>query len=189
MVYVSSTPGDTFPLDGGNATAGKTVTYRPNGRFTLRCPAGVEPSLTTKATFIWSSGAPHARNTTVIGKLILPERHKTMSDLGGNRCFDISFEGSLLLTNCSQDDDVRYWCHVFPEGDVLRRSYVDVIAKSEYTFSSSLLCCNVMPLWYEWPAYHFKPCSSNVIMRFSFLIFRLQYTYLANKEQVSIELQ
>ena len=121
--------GDEFPLDGGDVEAADVVNFEPNRRFTLRCPTGPNITLTTKSTVFWSSGAPGELTSTVIGIFHLPERRKTKSDLGSNRCFDISYGGSLLLTNCSQDGDVRYWCHVFPYDDVLHRSYVDVVSK------------------------------------------------------------
>ncbi|XP_038062414.1 uncharacterized protein LOC119732897 [Patiria miniata] len=38
-------------------------------------------------------------------------------------------EGALLLHTCFPVDDVRYWCHVFPENKLLMRSYVDVLIK------------------------------------------------------------
>ena len=125
--------GNEFPLDGGVARAGETVILKPNVRLTLECPVGLNNAGVNETTVFWSYGAPDDRqSTTVIGKLILPERRKTTSDLGGNRCFDISSEGSLLLTNCSQNGDVRYWCHVFSEGGVLHRYYVDVAVHGEF---------------------------------------------------------
>ncbi|XP_038061383.1 uncharacterized protein LOC119732077 [Patiria miniata] len=118
--------GDRFPLDGGSAKEGDSVTIKP--RFSLQCPALSDISLTTKATLFWSFGANDTETTTVIGTLNLPDGPKKMYDLGKD-CLDISMEGALLFNNCSQDDDVRYWCHVFPANDNLIRSYVDVLVE------------------------------------------------------------
>ncbi|XP_038054159.1 uncharacterized protein LOC119726504 isoform X2 [Patiria miniata] len=119
--------GDRFPLDDGTATEGDSVTFNPKTRFSLQCPAlSVDISLTRKATLFWSFGATDEESTTVIGTLNLPDGPIKMADLGKN-CLGISMEGALLLNNCSQDGDVRYWCVVFPANDDLIRSYVDVL--------------------------------------------------------------
>ncbi|XP_038061550.1 uncharacterized protein LOC119732196 [Patiria miniata] len=123
--------GDRFPLDGGSAKEGDSVTIKPETRFSLQCPALSDISLTTKATLFWSFGANDAESTTVIGTLNLPDGLKKMYDLGKD-CLGISMEGALLFNNCSQDDDVRYWCHVFPANDNLIRSYVDVLKESKF---------------------------------------------------------
>ncbi|XP_038061289.1 uncharacterized protein LOC119732008 [Patiria miniata] len=122
--------GDRFPLDEANATEGDSVTIKPESRFSLRCPALSDISLTTKSTLFWSFGAPDAESTTVIGTMNLPDGPIKMSDLGDNSCLGISIEGALLLNNCSQDGDVRYWCHVFPANGDLIRSYVGVLMEN-----------------------------------------------------------
>ncbi|XP_038061492.1 uncharacterized protein LOC119732152 [Patiria miniata] len=121
--------GDRFPLDGGSAKEGDSVTIKPETRFSLQCPALSDISLTTKATLFWSFGANDAESATVIGTLNLPDGPQKMYDLGKD-CLGISMEGALLFNNCSQDDDVRYWCHVFPANDNLIRSYVDVLIEN-----------------------------------------------------------
>ncbi|XP_038061528.1 uncharacterized protein LOC119732177 [Patiria miniata] len=120
--------GDRIPLDGGIATEGDSVTIKPETGFSLQCPALSDISLTTKATLFWSFGANDAESTTVIGTLNLPDGTIKMSDLGKD-CLGISMGGALLLNNCSQNDDVRYWCHVFPVNGDLIRSHVDVLLK------------------------------------------------------------
>ncbi|XP_038061316.1 uncharacterized protein LOC119732020 [Patiria miniata] len=116
--------GNQFPLDGGSATADDAVSFEPDRKLSFTCLAKRNISLTTKATLFWSYGALDAHTTTVVGKLDLLGVFMTLSDLGDD-CFQTSTEGSLILNNCSQDDDVRYWCHVFPDGGVVIRSYVD----------------------------------------------------------------
>ena len=123
--------GDQFPLDGGEAIAGEPVTFEPDRKLSLTCLAGHNISLTTKATLFWSYGALNAQTTTVIGKLSYPDSSKVLSDLKDN-CYQMSVEGSLNLNNCSQDDDVRYWCHVFLYEDFVIRSYVDSQLKGTY---------------------------------------------------------
>ncbi|XP_038054137.1 uncharacterized protein LOC119726494 [Patiria miniata] len=118
--------GDRFPLDGGSATEGDSVSFKPETRFSPQCPALSDISLTSRATLFWSFGDPDAESTTVIGTLNLPDGPIKMTDLGKD-CLGISMEGALLLNNCSQDGDVTYWCHVFPANGDLIRSYVDVL--------------------------------------------------------------
>ena len=120
--------GDTFPLDNGEMSRSETRNFEPGQNYTLTCLAEAG------ATVIWSFGPTDAENTTVIGALRLPDQSKKTSDLGGNRCFDITIEGSLLLSGCSQYGDVRYWCHVFPDSGMLYISYVDMIILSKYAF-------------------------------------------------------
>ena len=130
--------GDTFPLDGGSTTEGKPVTFRAGTKFSLRCPAlsGISPG---KGTLIWSYGPVDARSTTVIGTFNLPDGPKTPHRSKDNGCLNISMEGLLLLNNCSQDGDVRYWCHVFSANSNLNRSYILVKGKviSEISNQSS----------------------------------------------------
>ncbi|XP_022083661.1 uncharacterized protein LOC110975455 [Acanthaster planci] len=122
--------GDQFPLDDGEAIRGNTSTFGLNRKLTLTCPATLNISLTTRAIVLWSYGKPHEKTTTVVGKLTLPDGTRNMSDLGDKGCFGITYEGSLVLNKCSQDSDVRYWCHVFPDGDVVVRSYQDLVSKA-----------------------------------------------------------
>ncbi|XP_038061304.1 uncharacterized protein LOC119732015 [Patiria miniata] len=118
--------GNYFLLDGGIAVEGRTCTLQPGKNLTLQCPSASSISMTSKAHLYWSFAAPDARITTVIGTLNLPDGSMEMSDLRDNDCFQITLEGSLLLNNCSQDGDVRFWCHIFPEKAYLLRSFVDV---------------------------------------------------------------
>ncbi|XP_022083760.1 uncharacterized protein LOC110975520 isoform X2 [Acanthaster planci] len=117
--------GDRFPLDGGRATAGEAVYFESDRKLTLTCPADFKISWTTEALIIWSYGKPTEENTAVIGQLSLPDGTKTLSDLKDKGCLGITSEGSLILNNCSQDGDVRYWCHVFQYKEGVIRAYVD----------------------------------------------------------------
>ncbi|XP_022083874.1 uncharacterized protein LOC110975595 [Acanthaster planci] len=128
--------GDSFPLDDMKSIAADQVTFEPGQRFELPCPAKSNLSETTKATLVWSYGTSDKRSSTVIGTRNLPDGSKSMSDLGGKRCFDIASNGSLL-SNCSDEDDVRYWCHVFPHDSLLRRSHVDVSFHTQNTTPNS----------------------------------------------------
>ncbi|XP_022083696.1 uncharacterized protein LOC110975472 [Acanthaster planci] len=128
--------GDQFPLDSGSAIEGDPVTFRPHTRFTLHCPA-LSGIARTKGTLIWSYGSPDAQSTTVIGTFNLLDGSHTMNSLKNHSCLGVSTNRSLLLNNCSQDGDVRYWCHVFPANDNLIRSYV-LIKVSDGEFETSL---------------------------------------------------
>ena len=125
-VYNIANAGDRFPLDGGKVSKTEVIAFETGRSYTLSCPAAFR--ITSDSTLIWSFGAPDTPTTTVLGRLDLPEGSKTMRDFDDSDSFDISSEGSLVLTNYySQDGDVRFWCHVFPEGDEVIRSYVDVV--------------------------------------------------------------
>ncbi|XP_038061256.1 uncharacterized protein LOC119731983 [Patiria miniata] len=122
--------GDRFPLDDGIAVEGDNVTFKPISRFSLQCPAFSDIPLTAKATLFWSFGDPDPEPyTTVIGTLNLPDGPKKIY-YQVEDCLGITMEGALLLNNCFQDGDVRYWCHVFPATDDLIRSYVDVFTEN-----------------------------------------------------------
>ena len=126
--------GDTFPLDDGNVTE---VTLKDETRLSLQCPAlsGIPPK---KATLIWSYGPEDAKSTTVIGIFNLPDGSKTEYSSKRNDCLSISPDGNLLLNNCVQDGDIRYWCHFFhPTGNMVR-SYVLVKGKSQSLNNSTV---------------------------------------------------
>ncbi|XP_038062512.1 uncharacterized protein LOC119733000 [Patiria miniata] len=106
----------------------------------VRVIAFLRYEIGSPVTVFWSFANPdNHTTTTVIGRLNLPGSSNTMSDLIGNACFSISEEGALLLNMCFQEDDVRYWCHVFPEDEILMRSYVDVLIKGCPTFKPWLM--------------------------------------------------
>ena len=121
--------GNTLPLDSGSPIEGESVTFRPQTKFSLQCPA-LSDSSPSKGILIWSYGPVDVQSTTVIGTFNLPGGSKTEYSSKDNGCLGISTEGSLLLNNCSQDGDMRYWCHFFPRSGNLIRSYVLVKGKA-----------------------------------------------------------
>ena len=75
-----------------------------------------------------------AQTTTVIGTLHFSKDSKEILPQDENSCFDISGKGELIMTNCFQNSDVRYWCHVFLEGENLRRSFEDLEIPTESAY-------------------------------------------------------
>ncbi|XP_022083655.1 uncharacterized protein LOC110975450 isoform X2 [Acanthaster planci] len=137
--------GDNFPLDDGRPISGVSETFEPGKEMTLACLARPNISV-NEAIVFWSFGKPDKKTATFIGKLNLPEGTKKLSDLGDRGCFDITPEGSLILNNCFQDGDVRYWCHVFYEKHDLVRSYQDLVTKDPSFVVVVALVCSCIPV-------------------------------------------
>ena len=140
--FVWKYTGDKFPLDSSNVPTPSADKLKAGKSYTLPCQAVSNVTeIQSRATLIWSFGTPSEQTTTVIGRLTLPESSILMSDLGDKACYNITSEGSLHLNDCSQDGDIRFWCHVFLEHDMLR-SYVDMSSDGECTWFTSFFPCS-----------------------------------------------
>ncbi|XP_038061096.1 uncharacterized protein LOC119731882 [Patiria miniata] len=131
--------GRKFPLDGGDVSSSSKIYFKAGTNYTLPCQAASDSAeIGSPATVFWSFAKLGNATTTVIGRLHIPGGSKKMSDPRDNNCFSISPEGALFLNGCLEEEDVRYWCHVFPENELLIKSYVDLVVKSEYVHRTCL---------------------------------------------------